>query len=202
MTGPARPETYRATVRDRLDEAQGKEAGDELNARREFHALVAPHLSTLKARALQLCRSHCDADDLLQDTLLRAFSARVMPLDGTPARAWALTIMTHVFIDTLRKRRRRPELAPFPTEQEIPAAIPDDQELWHSIGIEDLRAAVERLPDDVRDTYRMCALEGHTHATIAKAQQVATATVGSRVFRARKQLRVLLMAAALRPGES
>lgn len=200
MNVPAQCESYRATVRDKVDEARGKESRDELAVRREFHALIAPHLSTLKARAIQLCRSHCDADDLVQDTLLRAFSNRSRLLDATRARPWLLTILTHMFIDVARKRRRRPELATLPTEQDIPDVIPDDPELWHDIGIEELRAAVERLPDDVRDTYRRCALEGHDHATIAKEQRVATATIGSRIFRARKQLRLLLMAAAVRTG--
>jgi RNA polymerase sigma-70 factor (ECF subfamily) len=185
---------------DKAGDEAGDKAGDELAARREFHALVAPYMSTLKARAIQLCRSHCDADDLIQDTLLRAFGTRGQLQDVTRARPWLLTILTHMFIDAVRKRRRRPELVPLPTEHEIPDSIPDEPALWHNVGVDDLRAAIERLPDDIRDTYRMCALDGHDHATIAKAQRVATATVGTRIFRARKQLRVLLMAAARRAG--
>ena len=196
--------TDRASVQVTVDEAQVKESVeelplDELAARRQFHVLIAPYMSTLQARAIQLCRSHCDADDLVQDTLLRAFRTRSQLKDPTRGRAWLLTILTHTFIDAIRKRQRRPETIPLAIVEEIPESVPDDPAPWNSIGVEDLRAAVERLTDDVRDTYRMCALEGHDHATIAKAQRIATATVGTRIFRARKQLRVLLTA-VLREG--
>lgn len=80
----------------------------------------------------------------------------------------------------------------------MPEPVPEPVEPspWDHIGMEDVRAAVERLPDDVRDTYRMFALEGSDYVAIAEAQRIPPATVGSRIFRARKQLRVLLTAGA------
>jgi RNA polymerase sigma-70 factor, ECF subfamily len=200
MQAPTGRNADRDIVGIAVDEVQVKGSVDELVARRQFHALIAPYMSTLKARAIQLCRSHCDADDLIQDTLLRAFATRSQLKDVTRARPWLLTILTHTFIDAVRKRRRRPDTVPIAIEDEIPDSVPDEPAVWHSIGLEDLRAAIERLPDDVRDTYRMYSLEGHDHATIAKAQRIAIATVGTRIFRARKQLRLLLVAAALQAG--
>jgi RNA polymerase sigma-70 factor, ECF subfamily len=174
---------------------RGQETVDELAGRRRFNALIAPHLSPLRARARQLCRGSCDAEDLVQDTLLRAFRASNQVQDVTRARAWLLTILTHAFIDATRRRRRRPDTVPLLMESEVPASIPDEPAPWHDIGVDDLRDAIERLTVDVRDTYRMYALEGRDQAAIGETQKIATGTVASRIFRARKQLRVLLTAA-------
>jgi RNA polymerase sigma-70 factor, ECF subfamily len=172
---------------------------DELAARRRFNALVAPHVAALRVRANQLCRSNCDVDDIVQDSLLRAFLTRSQVKDPTRIRPWLLTILTRTFIDLVRKRRRRPDHVPL--VDELPAPGPVEPSPWDNIGVDDLRAAVERLPDDVRDTYRMFALECRDYVAISEAQRIPPATVGSRIFRARKQLRVLLTAAA-RPREA
>ena len=66
--------------------------------------------------------------------------------------------------------------------------------MWEHVGPEELRAAIEKLPDDTRETYRRFTVEGQSHAEIAAAQNIPIATVASRVFRARKQLKTLLMA--------
>jgi RNA polymerase sigma-70 factor (ECF subfamily) len=57
-----------------------------------------------------------------------------------------------------------------------------------------VRRAIERLPDDVRETYRLFAIEGHDYAQIATLQHIPAATVGTRLYRARKRLRALLIA--------
>ncbi len=170
----------------------GEEPPDDLAARRGFNALVAPHLPALRVRAIQLCRSNYDADDVVQDSLLRAFLARGQVKDLTRVRGWLLTILTRTFIDLTRKRRRRPDHVPL--VDDLPEPIPIEPSPWAHIEVDDLRAAIDRLSDDVRDTYRMFALEGGDYATIAEAQRIPTATVGSRIFRARKQLRALLTA--------
>ena len=163
---------------------------DELAARRRFNALIAPHLPALRTRAGQLCRSHYDPDDVLQDALLRAFLARDQIRDQERARAWLLRIVATTFIDLTRKRRRRPDHVPLVADVAEPEPSLPSQ--WDHIGVEDVRNAAAQLPDDVRDTYRMFAFEGRDYAAIAKAQQIPAATVGSRIFRARKQLRALL----------
>lgn len=196
MQAQARRDTGCATILVTVDEAQVKGSVDELAARRRFNALIAPHMSALRARATQLCRSHFEADDIVQDTLLRAFRTRSPVQDVTRVRAWLLTILTRTFIDAVRRNRRRLETAAL-IDDDIPEPAPDEPAPWQNIGVDDLRAALEQLTDDVRDTYRMFALEGRDHAAIAQAQQIATATVGTRIFRARKQLRTLLSAAVL-----
>jgi RNA polymerase sigma factor (sigma-70 family) len=135
-----------------------------------------------------------DADDLVQDALLRAFRARAQTRDLGRMRGWLLTIVTNTFLDSLRRRKARPG----EVELEVDVAAPaqeEDESPWARIDIEDVRAAVAELPEDVRETYRMFALEGRDYSGISSALGVPKATVGTRILRARKRLRGLLLRA-------
>lgn len=163
---------------------------DELVARRrEFDALVAPHLPALRMRATRLCGLRYDSDDVVQEALLRAFLATKQVNDLTCVAGWLLTIVTHTFIDLTRARKHADHL---PLVADVPAPEPIEPGPWDHIDANDLRAAVDCLSDDVRDTYRMFALEGRNYTAISEALNIPAATVGSRLFRARKQLRILL----------
>ena len=151
---------------------------------------MAEHLPALRARAVQMCRGVGDPDDVVQDALVRAFRARDQMKEPGRARGWLLTIVTNTFLDAVRRRRVRPgevELAIDP-----PAPVASAEAPWERLDLDDVRAAVAALPDDVRDTYRMFALDGHDYAAIAHALGVPKATVGTRIMRARKRLRELL----------
>jgi len=167
---------------------------DELAARRRFDALVAQHLPALRARAHQLCRSHCDAEDIVQDAMLCAFRARTQVEAPDRIRGWLLKIVTNKFLDLVRKRRTQVHQVDIPTD-DLTMPDPDEPSPWDHIDQDDLRTAVDQLPDDVRDTYRMFALEGSDYEAIGEAQQIPKATVGTRIFRARKRLRALLTSA-------
>ncbi|MEZ4399372.1 MAG: RNA polymerase sigma factor [Kofleriaceae bacterium] len=163
---------------------------DGVASQRRFEALVAEHLPALRARAAQLCRGCGDPDDVVQDALVRAFRSRDQMRDAGKARGWLLTIVTNTFLDTVRRRKARPSEVEMTVE---PAAPPvDDAAPWAQLGVDDVRAAVAELPDDVRDTYRMFALENRDYATIAEQLRVPKATVGTRILRARKRLREIL----------
>lgn len=194
MQVQARCDHGRGKVQVTVDEARRQESLDELAARRRFNALVGPHMPALRARATQLCRSNYDADDVVQEALLRAFRTTSQLKDPTRVRAWLLTILTRAFLDGVRRQQRRPDSLQVVVD-DVPEPAREEPSPWDDIGVEDLRAAIEQLPADVRDTYRMFALEGRDYASIAEAQRIAIATVGTRIFRARKQLRVLLVAA-------
>ena len=167
-----------------------RDVGEDLAARNQFDALVAPHLPALRARAIQLCRSHYDSDDVVQEALLRAFLTGSQARDPTRIRAWLLMIVTNVFIDLIRKRRRRPDHVQLVVE--VPTPNPIEPAPWDHIDSDDLLRAIDQLPDDVRETYRMFAVEGCDYAAISEVQRIPPATVGSRLFRARKRLRLLL----------
>jgi RNA polymerase sigma-70 factor, ECF subfamily len=163
-------------------------------ARREFDALVAPHLPAMRARAAQLCRSHFDPDDLVQGALMRALQARDQLADLARTRPWLVTIVTNGFLDLVRRRHRRPRVVDLDVYADVETAAPDafEPSPWDSIELDDVRTAVEQLPDDVRDTYRLFALEGRDYTEIAQLQRIPKSTVGSRLLRARKRLRELL----------
>lgn len=167
------------------------EAMNDAEARRELERAIGEHLPALRARALQLCRGHGDADDLVQEALLRAFRARRQMREIARLRGWLLTILTNTFLDSLRRKKTRPG----EVELQIDVAAPspdDDLSPWASIGLDDIRAAVAELPDDVRQTYEMFAFEGRDYTGISSALGVPKATVGTRILRARKRLRGLL----------
>lgn len=160
--------------------------------RRRFDQMVEAHLPALRLRAAQMCRRHGDPDDIVQDALVRAFRARDQMRETERGRGWLLTIVTNTFLDSVRRRKTRDEVAldsdpAAPTDDDPPAP-------WADLDVDDVRAAVASLPDDVRDTYRMFALDGMDYVAIAGAQGIAKATVGTRILRARKKLRELLLA--------
>jgi RNA polymerase sigma-70 factor (ECF subfamily) len=161
-------------------------------ADRAFDALIAEHLPALRARAAQLCRATVDPDDVIQDALVRAFRARGQLKDAGHARGWLLAIVTNTFLDALRRRRVRPGEVELAIDPPAPTAEVDAP--WARLDVDDVRAAVAELPDDVRETYRRFALEGQDYVAIAAALGVPKGTIGSRIVRARKQLRAILAA--------
>lgn len=163
----------------------------EVMGQEVFGALVKEHLPILRARAAQLCRRQGDADDLVQDAMERAVRKRSQVKDPARMRGWLLTILTNTFLDRLRRRRGRDEV---PLDTELPAPVVDAPTPWELLSVEDVRAAVAELPDDVRDTYHRFALCGEDYVNISAALGVPKATVGTRILRARKRLRELLVA--------
>ena len=153
----------------------------------DFNALVAHHLPELRKTAARLTRGRTDADDLVQDALLSAFRWRAGLRSPEVARYWLLRILTNTFIDRLRRRRVRPQEVALAVEP--PAPDLDAEDPWAAVTLDDVRAAVDDLPDDVRDAFRMYTFEGCAYATIARSQGVATGTVGTRIMRARARLR-------------
>ncbi len=160
--------------------------------RHAFDRAIAKHLPALRARAAQLCRGYGDPDDLVQDALLRAFRARSQTRDLTRLRGWLLTIVTNTFLDSLRRRKARP--GEVELEIDVPApTVEEDDSPWARIDLDDIRAAVAELPDDVREAYRLFALEGNDYTAVSKQLRIPKATVGTRILRARKRLRALLL---------
>jgi RNA polymerase sigma-70 factor (ECF subfamily) len=176
---------------DSLSSRSSESRGEDL---RWFNALTMAHLPALRGRAAQLCRAHGDPEDIVQDALMRAFVARAQMREPERARGWLLTIVTNTFLDALRRRRARPSEVALDVDPPMPEPEPQDEEAWAELDLDDVRAAVSSLPDDVRDTYRMYALDGRSYAHIANALGVPKATVGTRILRARKRLRQLLLA--------
>jgi RNA polymerase sigma-70 factor (ECF subfamily) len=152
---------------------------------------IAAHRDALYARARQLCRGSIDADDLVQDVLERALRGSAGLRDPARVRAWLFTILTRSFIDRIRHQRALPQ---HEVLDDAGAAAPpaDERPAWQRLTADQLRVAVERLPVELRDTYRLHALDGRDYDDIARAQGIPKATVGTRLLRARKRLRAIL----------
>jgi len=148
-------------------------------------------VSTVRDRRLDI--RHRDlgrASDLVQDTLERALRKRASFLPGTNVRAWLLTIMTHLFLDQLRRKQIVSEVASLDA-LEI-AADPPVPEL--RVTTEELQAAVAELPEELRAVVRLHDLEGLGYRAIAERLGIPMGTVGTRLARARARLHTVLRA--------
>lgn len=154
---------------------------------------ILAHMTALRARARELCRGHVDADDLVHETIIRAMTANKPLRERSKARAWLLRILTNTFFDMLRQQKRRRRIIVTVELPDVAAEEPTQSLSWENISDEEVRAAIAQLSDDVRTTYRMFALECRSYAEISRILGIPCATVGTRILRARRQLRALLM---------
>jgi RNA polymerase sigma-70 factor (ECF subfamily) len=126
-----------------------------------------------------------DAEDLVQDTLLRAFRSFEQFAPGTNIRAWLYTILHRARVDGLRRSGRSPETVELVDEGPAPAVPVDGPAL-------DLARALERLPPAFRDAVLLRDVEGLSYQEIAAAMEIPIGTVMSRIHRGRAQLRIAL----------
>jgi RNA polymerase sigma-70 factor (ECF subfamily) len=180
------------------------ETDAELIAR--FHRDAIPLMDQLYGGALRLTRDRHDAEDLVQETMLRAYVGFRSFRNGTNLKAWLYRILNNTFINHYRKQQRRP--AEFSVDHFTEAR----QAEYAARGPTSLRSAeieaLESLPDTeisaalltLREEFRMAVyyadVEGFTYAEIADIMNTPVGTVMSRLHRARRQLRTRLFALA------
>ncbi|WP_275900328.1 RNA polymerase sigma factor [Pyxidicoccus trucidator] len=169
---------------------------------RWFAAFAREHEAALHATAMRLCGNATDARDLVQDTFERGLRNLARYKVGTDGRAWLLTILHHLFIDRCRSRtrERRADVSAEDMEERIAAPEVEAAPAWASISPEQLREALEKIPEEFRTVYRLHALENRSYVEIAERLGIPKATVGTRLIRARRKLKELLMPQP--PGEA
>jgi RNA polymerase sigma-70 factor (ECF subfamily) len=173
-----------------------------------FARYVLPEIEVLYRVALTLTAQPADAEDLVQDTLIRAYRA-IGAFDGAHPRAWLLTILRNTQIN--RHRRRRPDLLDDPDAQlereagpgsfSAPAPTPEQLVLGREFD-EVVDEAFAALPAKHRQIVHLIDIEGLSYAQAAALLGVPEGTVMSRLHRARKRIRDRLAAAALAPTRS
>ena len=136
------------------------------------------------ARALAGDRSA--AEDLVQDTLERAWSKFHLYRRGTDLRAWMFTVMHNVYVNQLRAARHN-----VPLDDEMPELARPAREM-DTLVLRDLDAAIRRLPAEQREVLLLVALEDMSYDQAAQALEIPIGTVMSRLARAREKLRVML----------
>lgn len=162
-----------------------------------FHRYVVPELPTLLRVARTLTHNPDDAEDLVQDTINRAYKS-ITTFDGAHARAWLFTILRNTHIN--RNRRRRPDLFDDPNDVEAIAdhRRSDPAELAEQTAFRDaVVAAIATLPEKMRTVVELVDLESCTYAEVAMVLGIPIGTVMSRLHRGRKHIKDQLVAKGL-----
>jgi RNA polymerase sigma-70 factor, ECF subfamily len=150
-------------------------------------ALLAA-VPSLRAFAISLCGQVDRADDLVQDTLLRALSNLDRFERGTNLNAWLFTILRNLFHSEYRKRRREVE----DPDGSYAGRLKAQPEQGSRLDLEDFRGALGKLPHDQREALLLVGASGFSYEEAAGICECAVGTIKSRVNRARARLAVLL----------
>ena len=153
----------------------------------EFQGLVLGQLDSLYNYALVLTRRSEDAEDLLQEVLVRGLQSFATYDRSLSFKGWMFTIIKNTYIDRFRRQRR----------------LPQEEPLWATRGVEDLllrreaieqvREAIRRLPDEMREVVELRDVEGLAYREIARVINRPIGTVMSRLYRGRNLLRTCLV---------
>lgn len=155
-----------------------------------WEAVARSHGRFLYNVAYRLTGNDDDAYDLVQEALLRVRRGLETYQPGS-MEAWLSRIVTNVFLDEVRRRRRRPvEAFPEDPERLLPSS-PGADEATDSLS-DDVQAALRRLPEDFRTAVVLCDVVGLSYEEIADALAVPVGTVRSRIHRGRRLLRAAL----------
>jgi RNA polymerase sigma-70 factor, ECF subfamily len=161
--------------------------------RAEVEQRMLQEMSLLRRRAMQLCRNTTQADDLVQDVMLRALEKAHLWTSGTDLRAWLMTIMRNRFFSDVRLQRRRNAESLDDAARYM--ATKPSQEIW--VEMESLRTALAGLHAENRDLLLSISIGGEAYIDAAQRCGMPLGTVRSRVHRARAHLQ-----AAMEPATS
>lgn len=176
-----------------------------------FEEEALQHAQSLYGAALRMTRSPADAEDLVQETYLRAFRAWRQFEPGTNLKAWLFRILTNLYITSYRRRQREPSM--------VSAADAEDFDLYASLansrdasarsaesivleGLvdDDVKQALSDLPEQFRMAVLLADVEGFSYREIADMLDIPIGTVMSRLHRGRKALQRALMGLAVERG--
>lgn len=154
--------------------------------REEFEKVFVEHVNILYNFALKLTKNQMDAEDLTEDTFLRAFRFFSKFREGTNVKSWLYKIMHNIFINNYRKAKREPETLEFKEEileiQNVP------QDFFSKLLDEEIQEALDSLPQEYKDAVILSDIEGFSYAEISGILNCPVGTVRSRLSRARKLL--------------
>lgn len=176
-----------------------------------FEAEVLPFMDSLYSTAYRMSRNRQDAEDLLQETYLRAYKYYDKFQEGTNFKAWLFKILKNTFINRYRKRQRQPLKNSFDEIEgafeskllESPltgrGATPEEELMVDALD-QDVQQALEALPEDYRTAVEMADLQGLSYREISDQLGIPLGTVMSRLYRGRRKLEAVLLQYAREHG--
>jgi len=169
----------------------------------DFEAAAMPFLDPLFNAAYRMARNAQDAEDLVQETYLKAYKYYDKFEEGTNLKAWLFKILKNTFINSYRKKQQAPPKADFADiEESYESIVRDDsgqqsrtpeEELLEKVLDEDVQHAIEELPHDYRMVVLLADLEGFSYKEIADILEIPVGTVMSRLYRGRRLLEEALL---------
>ena len=170
-----------------------------------FADLAMEYMPALYTAALRMTRNAADAEDLVQETYLRAYRAFDSFELGTNLKAWLYRILTNAYINTYRAKKRRPEIADVEDVDDLylyrhlsgdgsnPTGRSAEDEALDRFTDTDVKEAIEALPENFRMAVLLADVEGFSYKEIADITDVPIGTVMSRIHRGRKALQKALV---------
>jgi RNA polymerase sigma-70 factor, ECF subfamily len=171
----------------------------------QFTDLTMEYMPALYSAALRMTRNPADAEDLVQETYLKAYRAFASFTEGTNLKAWLYRILTNTYINTYRAAKRRPEVADVedvedlylyrrlsPADGRAGLGRSAEDEALDTFTDDEVKAAIESLPDAFRIAVLLADVEGFSYKEIAEITDVPIGTVMSRIHRGRRALQKAL----------
>jgi RNA polymerase sigma-70 factor (ECF subfamily) len=167
--------------------------------RSEFVRDAMHHAQSLYSTALRMTRNQADAEDLVQETYLKAYRSYASFETGTNLRAWLFRILTNTFINTYRAKQRRPQESALGEAEDLylykrlpSLATSAEDELLSLFPADEVRRALEDLPENFLLPVLLSDVEGFSYKEIAEILDIPMGTVMSRLHRGRKAVEVAL----------
>jgi RNA polymerase sigma-70 factor (ECF subfamily) len=169
-----------------------------------FADLAMEHMSSLYSAAMRMTRNPADAEDLVQETYLKAYRGFGGFEEGTNLKAWLYRILTNTYINSYRAKQRRPDETDLDEVEDLylyrrlggleaaRASRSAEDELLDLFTEAEVKAAIEELPEGFRIAVLLADVEGFSYKEIAEIMDIPIGTVMSRLHRGRKALEKLL----------
>jgi RNA polymerase sigma-70 factor (ECF subfamily) len=181
---------------------------EEIQKQEDFEEEIVPHLDAMYNFALRLTSDPSNAEDLVQDTIVKAFRFFSSYEKGTNAKAWLFRILKNSYINNYRKQSKQPNQVDYDEVSEFYETIRADRtdtsdledKMFRELVDDDISQALEELPEDFRTVVLLCDVEDFTYEEIANMLDVPIGTIRSRLHRGRNLLKAQLKEYAQKRG--